>query len=88
MHNEIYMVYQRVCPLVPCPNLVLSSLELSVHAFLALKSCWHLGEGTPCCRIASSGPCGAANGRAGEEYQVRARYQVRANPLVVCVYYF
>jgi len=25
---------------------------------------------------------GAANGRAGEEYQVRARYQVRANALL------
>jgi len=28
---------------------------------------------------------GAANGRAGEEYQVRARYQVRANALLAAV---
>jgi len=33
----------------------------------------------------SSGTSGAANGRAGEEYQVKARYQVRANPLLVTV---
>jgi len=32
--------------------------------------------------VTSSGSSGAANGLAGEEYQVRARYQVRANALL------
>ena len=36
----------------------------------------------PCCPVTSSGASGAATGRAGEEYQVKARYQVRANPLL------
>jgi len=68
---------------VPCPNLVLSSLELSAHAFQALESSRHAGEELPCCPVTSSGSSGAVNGRAGEEeYQVKARYQVRANPLL------
>ena len=37
--------------------------------------------GLPCCLVTSSGSSGAANGRAGEQYYVRAPYQVRANPL-------
>jgi len=68
--------------LVPCFNLVLPSLELSAHTFRALESCWHAGEGLPCCPVTSRGSSDAANGRAGEEYQVRTRYQVRANPLL------
>ena len=32
--------------------------------------------------MTSSGTSSAANGRAGEEYQVRARYQVRATALL------
>jgi len=68
--------------LVPCPNVVLSSREFSAHAFGALDSCRHAGEGLPCCPVTSSRASGAANGRAGEEYQVKARYQVRANPLL------
>ena len=73
--------------MVPCPNLVLSSRELSAHSFGALDSCRHAGEGLPCCPVTSSGASGAANGRAGEEYQVEARYQVRAN-LLLCVYIY
>ena len=74
---------QSVRPnLVLCFNLVLSSLELPAHAFRALKSCRHAGEGLPCCPVTSSGTSGAANGRAGEQYQVKARYQVRANALL------
>jgi len=74
---------QRVGPnLVPCPNLVLSALEPPAHTLRALESCWHAGEGLPCCPVTSSGTSGAANRRAGEEYQVKARYQVRANPLL------
>jgi len=49
----------------------------------------HAGEGLPCCPVPSSATSGAANGRAGEEYQVKARYQVRANPLLhmyICIY--
>jgi len=43
----------------------------------------HAGAGgLPCCLVTSSGTSSAANGRAGEEYQVRARYQVRANALL------
>jgi len=68
--------------LVPCFNLVLPSLEPPAHTFRALESCWHAGEGLPCCLVTSRGSSGAANGRAGEEYQVRARYQVRANALL------
>jgi len=68
--------------LVPCFNLVLPSLEPPAHIFRALESCWHAGEGLPCCPVTSCGSSGAANGRADEEYQVRARYQVRANPLL------
>jgi len=52
------------------------------HACRALESCRHAGKGLPCCPVTSSGSSGAANGRAGEEYQVKARYQVRANPLI------
>jgi len=68
--------------LVPCFNLVLPSLEPPAHTFRAQETCWHAGEGLPCCPVTSSGTSSAANGRAGEEYQVRARYQVRANPLL------
>ena len=35
-----------------------------------------------CCPVTSSGTSSAANGRAGEQYQVKARYQVRANDLL------
>ena len=60
--------YQRVRPnLVPWPSLVLSSLELSAHAFRALESCRHAGEGLPCCPVTSSGLFGAANGHAAEQ---------------------
>ena len=68
--------------LVPCFNLVPCSLEPPAHAFRALEGCRHAGEGLPCCLVTSSGTSSAANGRAGEEYQVRARYQVRANALL------
>ena len=71
--------------LVQCFNLVLPLLEPPAHTFRALESCWHAGEGLPCCPVTSCGSPGAANGRAGEEYQVRARYQVRANPLLLRV---
>jgi len=63
--------------------LVLPSLEPPAQTFRAQESCWHAGEGFPFCQVTSCGSSGAANGRAGEEYQVRARYQVRANPLLV-----
>jgi len=69
--------------LIPCFNSVLPSLEPPAHTFRALESCWHAGEGLPCCPVTSRGSSGAAKGRAGEEYQVRARYQVRANPLLL-----
>jgi len=62
--------------------LVLPWLELPAHAFRALESCRHAGEGPPCCPVTSSGTSSAANGRAGEQYQVKARYQVRANALL------
>jgi len=39
------------------------------NPLLALESCPHAGEGLPCCPITSSGTSGAANGRAGEQYQ-------------------
>jgi len=65
-----------------CFNLVLPSLEPPAHTFRALESCWHAGEGLPCCPVTSCGSSGAAKGRADEEYQVRAWYQVRANPLL------
>jgi len=68
--------------LVPCVNLVLPSLEPLVHTARALESCWHAEEGLPCCPVTSRGSSGAANGRAGEEYQVRVRYQLRAKPLL------
>jgi len=68
--------------LVPCFNLVLPSLEPPAHTFRALESCWHAGDGLPCCPVTSCGWSAAANGRADEEYQVRARYQVRANLLL------
>jgi len=68
--------------LVPCFNLVPCSLEPPAHAFRALESCRHAGEGLPCCLSTSSGTSSAANGRADEEYQVRARYQIRANALL------
>jgi len=64
-------------------NLVLPSLEAAAHTFRALESCWHAREGLPCCPGTSCGSSGAANGRADEEYQVRARYQVRTNTLLV-----
>jgi len=70
--------------LVPCPNLVLPSLEPPAHTFRALESCWHAGEGLPYFPVTSRGSSGAANDRAGEEYQVRARYQSRANALLPC----
>jgi len=57
-------------------------LELPAHAFRALESCRHAGKGLPCCPVTSSGSSGAANGRAGEEYQAKARYQIRANALL------
>ena len=44
----------------------------------------HVG-GLPCCPVTSCGSSGAANGRADEKCQVRARYQVRANPLLCTV---
>ena len=72
--------------LVPCFNLVLPSLEPPAHTLRALESCWHAGEGLPCCPVTSSGSYSAANGRADEEYQVRARYQVRANPLLFPIF--
>ena len=75
-------VAKRSPNLVPCFNLVLSSVELPAHAFRALENCRHAGEGLPCCPVTSSGTSGAANGRAGEQYQVKARYQVRANALL------
>jgi len=70
---------------VPCFNLVLPSLELPAHAFRALESCRHAGEGLPCCLVTSSGTSSAANGLTGEEYQVKAQYQVRANALLSIV---
>jgi len=72
--------------LVPCPNVVLPSLEPPAHSFRALESCWHAGEGLPYRPVTSRGSSGAANDRAGEEYQVRARYQIRANALLVWRY--
>jgi len=60
--------------LVPCINLVLPSLDPPAHTFQALESCWHAKEGLPCYLVTSCGSSGAANGRAGEEYQVKARY--------------
>jgi len=36
------------------------------------------GGGVPCCPVRSSGSSGAADGRAGECYQVKALYQVSA----------
>jgi len=63
--------------------LVLPSLEPPAHTFRALESCWHAGEGLPYCPVTSRGSSGAANDRAGEEYQVRARYQIRANALLL-----
>jgi len=59
--------------------LVLPSLEPPAHAFRALESCWHAGESLPYCPVTGRGSSCAANGRAGEEYQVKARYQIRAN---------
>jgi len=40
------------------------------------------GSPPPCCPVTSSGTSSAADGRAGEQYQVKARYQVRANALL------
>jgi len=40
------------------------------------------GGGLPYCPVTSRGSSGAPNDRAGEEYQVRARYQIRANALL------
>jgi len=57
-------------------------LSSPAHAVRGLESCRHAGKGLPCCPVTSSGSSGAANGRAGEEYQVRARYQIRANALL------
>jgi len=75
--------------LVPCPNMVLSLLELSAHGFQALDSSRHAVEGLPYYPVTNIGSSSAANGRAGEEYQVKARYQVRANPLLIlCVLCF
>jgi len=59
---------------------------LSAHTFQALESCRHAGEGLPCCLVTSSGSSGAANGRAGEEYQGKSRYKVRVNPLLHAIY--
>jgi len=63
-------------------NLVFPSLEPSTHTFRVLESCWHAGEGLPYCPVTSRGSSGAANDRAGEEYQVKARNQIRANALL------
>jgi len=68
--------------LVPCFNLVPCSLEPPAHAFRALQSCRHAGDGLLCCLVTSSGTSSAANGRTGKEYQVKARYQDRANALL------
>jgi len=38
------------------------------------------GEGLPCVPVTSSGSSGAANGRAGKLFQVRAPYRVGADP--------
>jgi len=74
------IISQSVRPnLVPCFNLVLSALWLPAHASRALESCRHAGEGFPCCSVTSSGTSGAAN---NEQYQVKARYQLRANALL------
>jgi len=60
--------------------------------FLRLSSpCTHVDPwkavstrgGLPCCPVTSSGTSGPSNGRAGEQYQVKARYQVRANALLL-----
>jgi len=51
--------------------------------FRALESCRQARGGLLCCLVTSSGTSSAANGRAGEEYQVRARYHVRANALLI-----
>ena len=83
----IYIAKDSPYNLVPCPDLVRSSRELSAHAFGALESCRHAGEELPCCPVTHSGTSGASNGRAGKEYQVKARYQVRANPLL-CVHVY
>jgi len=40
------------------------------------------GGGLPCCPVTSSGTSGAANARAGEQYQVTAQHQVKANALL------
>ena len=68
--------------MVPCFNLVLPSVDPPL-TLRALESCRHAGEGLPCCPVTSSGSSSAANGRAGEEYQVRALYHVRADPLLL-----
>jgi len=79
----IYVCIASVRPnLVPCFDLVLPSLEPPAHTFRALERCWYAWEGLPCCPVMSCGSSGATNGRADEEYQVRARYQVRASPLL------
>jgi len=77
-------VQQSVRPnLLPGLNLVLSALELPAHVFRALESCRHSGGGrVPCCLVTSSRAPSAANARAGEQYQVKAQYQVRANALL------
>jgi len=81
--RSLYVCIASVRPnSVPCFDLVLPSLEPPAHTFRALERCWYAGEGLPCCPVMSCGSSGAANGRADEEYQVRARYQVRASPLL------
>jgi len=62
--------------------MVLPSLEPPAHTLRALEICWHAGEGLPHCPVTSRGSSGAANDRAGEEYQIRAPYQIRANALL------
>jgi len=43
------------------------------------------GGGLPSCPAPSRGTTGAANGRAGEQYQVKVQYEVRANTLLSVV---
>ena len=82
-HNLLFpRLQQSVGPnLVPCPNLVLPSLEPPAHTCRALESCRHAGEGLPYSPVTSRGSSGAANDCSGEEYQVNARYQIRASAL-------
>ena len=60
-------------------------LEPPAHTVRALESCWHAGEGLPCCPVTSRGS--SVTARRSERscwrrVQIKARYQVRANPLL------